>query len=223
MCGRYTITVDTDALSDRFGCIIIEKLGGPRYNMAPQQMAPVVTRSHGQNKIQLMKWGLVPFWAKESSIGSRMINARWETLQEKPAFKHLLRRKRCLVPADGYYEWQKVDKQKRPFRIVLPSSEVFALAGLWDEWMKPDGDILTSFTIITTEAAPSVSLLHERMPFIIPKSMEGQWLDDGISSKEDMAVLLAEFHPAQELVAYPVSTMVNLVNNDSPECIVLMK
>jgi len=219
MCGRYTITVDSDELSDRFGCIIVQKLGGPRYNMAPQQMAPVITRSHGQNETYLMKWGLVPFWAKESSIGSRLINARWETLHEKPAFKHLLRRKRCLVPADGYYEWQKVDKQRQPYRIVLPSHAVFGLAGLWDEWTGIDGEKLTSFSIITTNTAAGVSKLHDRMPFIIARDQEAEWLEEANIPGQEMAAWLSRFRPVDKLEAYPVSKIVNSVANDSPGCI----
>ncbi|MGE5390086.1 MAG: SOS response-associated peptidase [Deltaproteobacteria bacterium] len=224
MCGRYTITVDTDELSDRFGCIVIQKSVGPRYNMAPQQMAPIIINNRGRNEMHLMKWGLVPFWAKESSIGSRLINARWETLHEKPAFKHLLRCKRCLVPADGYYEWQKIGREKHPHRIILSSREVFGLAGLWDEWIGADGKKLTSFTIVTTDAAPAVSKLHERMPFILPPEMEGQWLGDTMNmTGRDIRDWLSAFRPVDDLVSYPVSGLVNSVVNDQAGCIVAVK
>lgn len=218
MCGRYTITVDSDELSDRFGCIVIQKLGGPRYNMAPQQLAPVITHTSGQKQLQLMKWGLVPFWAKESSIGSRLINARWETLQEKPAFKHLLRRKRCLVPADGYYEWQSSAMGKQPYRIVLPSCGLFGFAGLWDEWRGNDQEPLHTFTIITTDAAPGLSSIHLRMPFIIASGQEAHWLNPDLPGK-DISDFLSDFKPLADLTAYPVSRLVNSVTNDSPECI----
>lgn len=218
MCGRYTITVNSDELSDRFGCIIVQKLGGPRYNMAPQQIAPVITRINGRNELQLMKWGLVPFWAKESSIGSRLINARWETLHEKPAFKHLLRRKRCLVPADGYYEWQRENGQKRPYRIVLPSRKLFGFAGLWDEWSGGDEEPLRSFTIITADAAPNIRSIHQRMPFIITPEQEKEWLNPDLSGK-DINDFLSGFKPLDSLELYPVSKLVNSVSNDTPECI----
>ncbi len=224
MCGRYTITVDTDELSERFGCIVIQKSEGPRYNMAPQQMAPVVINNQGQNEMHLLKWGLVPFWAKESSIGSRLINARWETLLEKPAFKHLLRRKRCLIPADGYYEWQKLGGEKHPYRIIMSSREVFGLAGLWDEWIGADGEKLTTYTIITTDAAPAVSKLHARMPFILPPEKEEPWLDDTMNmTGQDIGGWLSTFSPVEDLIAYPVSRLVNSVANDKPDCIVAVE
>jgi len=220
MCGRYTITINTDELSDRFGCIVITKSEGPRYNVAPQQMAPVIIRNQDRNELQLMKWGLVPFWSKDSSIGSRMINARWETLHEKPAFKQLLRRRRCLVPADGYYEWEKIGRQKSPYRIILPSHGVFGLAGLWDEWRDTEGEKLTTFTIITTDAAPSVSQLHDRMPFIIREEQEREWLSDTPNlAGQGIAEWLSRFKPTTAMDVYPVSTLVNSVTNDNPQCI----
>jgi putative SOS response-associated peptidase YedK len=152
MCGRYTITVTVDELMALY---LAETTGGPfhtpRYNVAPMQKIPTIINDGQQNKIGEMRWGLVPVWAKDDKIGSKMINARAESVSEKPAFRTLLTRKRCLIPADGFYEWQKVGGDKQPFRIVLKDRGVFSFAGLYDTWTSPEGEKLSTCTIITTE------------------------------------------------------------------------
>ncbi len=219
MCGRYTLTIDTDELSDRFGCVIIQRLGGPRYNIAPQQKAQVIINNKGEVQMRRMQWGLVPSWAKDRSVGSKMINARCETLAGKTSFNKSLRKRRCLVPADGYYEWQKLGREKQPYRVVLPTRDMFCFAGIWDEWIADDGEVLQSFSIITTDAAPAVSKIHHRMPFIIEREHEHSWLCSGIINSQEVKEFMSGFKPVDTLQAYKVSKIVNSVKNDVAECI----
>ncbi|MGI6649474.1 MAG: SOS response-associated peptidase [Bacillota bacterium] len=219
MCGRFTLTAGPVAVAERFGCLTGQIEFSPRYNVAPTQSVPVVLKADGSNRLKMMQWGLVPYWAKDKSIGSRLINARLETVAEKPAFRSSLSRRRCLVPADGYYEWPKVGRSKLPMRIVLPSRELFALAGLWDVWQSPEGEQLFTFTILTTEPASSVRAIHNRMPVILPPENEQLWLSNAFNSPDAIAALLSHLKPVEELEAYRVSTLVNNPANDSPECI----
>ena len=219
MCGRFTLTAGPVAVAERFSCLTEQIEFPPRYNVAPTQSVPVVLKVDGSNRLKMMQWGLVPYWAKDKSIGSRLINARLETVAEKPAFKSLLSRQRCLVPADGYYEWQKVGRAKLPMRIVLPSRELFAFAGLWDAWQSPDGEQLFTFTILTTEPASSVRAIHNRMPVILPPENEQLWLSNAFNSPDAIASLLSRLKPVEKLEAYRVSPFVNNPVNDSPECI----
>jgi putative SOS response-associated peptidase YedK len=219
MCGRYTQTIDVETLQRRFGF----NSGGvtlePRYNLAPGQEAPVVI-GEGTRILKLMRWGLVPYWAKEASIGYKMINARAETLMQKPSFKKSFRERRCLVLADGFYEWRKL-KGKRtgvPMRFTLKSREPFAFAGLWDAWKKPDGDILLSFTIITTEANELLRPIHDRMPVILRPRDEDKWLDPDLKNVDHLIPLLLPY-PSDMMEGYEVSTLVNSPKNDVPECI----
>ncbi len=209
MCGRYTLAVEMDELAERFGCPAVELVMKPRYNVAPSQVMPVVVSSAGQRQLQLMQWGLVPFWAKDRSIGNKLINARLETIEEKPAFKAAYRRRRCLVPATGYYEWQQQEKWKQPFYIHRPEQKLFAFAGLWDEWAQPGEEILYSFTILTTEPVPAIAHLHNRMPYILPFNQESLWLQ-GQSPPYPVAI---------QLDAYEISTLVNRPINDLLDCI----
>ncbi|MFQ5542681.1 MAG: SOS response-associated peptidase, partial [Candidatus Binatia bacterium] len=176
MCGRYTQTASPENLLFRFGFDDHGITLRPRYNLAPGQDAPTVI-SDGTRVHRMMHWGLVPSWAKDASIGNRMINARAETLTEKRTFKALLGRKRCLVLADGFYEWQKRERGKLPMRFVLKDREPFAFAGLWDSWRRPDGNELQSFTIITTGANDLLRPVHGRMPVILDREGEGEWLN----------------------------------------------
>lgn len=214
MCGRYTLTVDIDEVSDRFGCLKVVPDYRPRYNAAPTDVMPVIVNNRGENRMEMMTWGLVPFWAKDSSIGSRLINARVETIQEKPAFKYSLKNKRCIIPADGYYEWQKNGRNKQPMRVILHSREIFGLAGLWDEWKRPDGEYLRTFTILTAEPAPAVAQIHNRMPFILQREQEDLWLYGSCDE-----TFLSQFKPLDRLEAYQVSSLVNSPKNDRLECI----
>lgn len=220
MCGRYTLTFIFEGLAEVFNAIIDNlQVIPPRYNVAPTQIMPVITRQQGINQIQAMRWGLVPSWAKDINIGSKMINARLETVSEKPAYKSALYSRRCLVPADGYYEWQPGagNKPKQPYRIVAPERQVFAFAGLWEVWPSPAG-LLQSFTILTTEAQTRVADIHDRMPLILPKRQEDYWLD-GPARGQAIADFLAELKPENNLYAYPVSSLVNSPANDSIDCI----
>jgi len=217
MCGRYTQTTAPENLIFRFG---YEDQGitlTPRYNLAPGQDAPVIV-NEGSKTLRLMHWGLVPSWAKDPSIGNKMINARGETIAEKASFKRLLGKRRCLVLADGFYEWHKLKKGKIPMRIVLKSREPFSFAGLWDIWRKPDGDKLQSFTIITTEASDLLRPIHHRMPVILSKEDEEKWLDLELKEPAEVTSLLKPY-PSNTMEAYVVSTVVNNPRNDRPECI----
>ena len=217
MCGRYTNTGEIRDIRIQFNLDEIFSLF-PRYNIAPGQNAPVIVNADGVRKLAMMRWGLVPSWAKDPSIGNRMINARAETVAQKPAFKRLLGKRRCLVLADGFYEWRREGKRKFPMRIVLKDTRPFAFAGLWDAWKRAEGDELHSFTIITTEANELLRPIHDRMPVILDGESGAKWLDPELTEPRLLTVLLLPL--ASELMeAYEVSTMVNSPANDRPECI----
>ena len=189
----------------------------PRYNIAPAQPVDVVTES-SPRVLERMRWGLVPSWAKDPSIGSRMINARAETLVEKPSFRFALTRRRCLVPADGFYEWKKQGKTKQPLHIRRKDGEIFAFAGLWDEWTSPGGSPLHSCTIITVEPNALMAAIHNRMPAILRREDEAAWPNAPGATAPELLSLLAPY-PDEELEAYTVSTTVNSVAHDSPDCV----
>ncbi len=219
MCGRFTNTVSIKKLSERFGFPVPKGNFPPRFNIAPGQEVPVVVATPQKN-LELMKWGLVPSWAKEEKIGYKMINARAETLNEKPSFKRAFQTRRCLVLADGFFEWKIMPrtKTKIPMRIVLLNREPFAFAGLWETWKKPQGSPLHSFTIVTTQANEKLKTIHDRMPVILHRDDEPTWLDPENSDVEELQSLLRPYD-SDEVEAYPVSTRVNSPKNDSPECI----
>ena len=215
MCGRFTLTLGAREVALRFSCESGLTMFQPRYNAAPGQMLPVII----DKQIKLMRWGLIPSWANNPSIGNKMINARSETVAEKPSFKNLFRSRRCIIPADGYYEWQKVGKLKIPMRIVLKSRDIFGLAGLWDLWQNPNGDPLYTFTILTTEPVNSVQDIHNRMPIILQPDNEQFWLNSTINSPADTDFLRSLLKPVEELESYRVSTLVNTPSNETSECI----
>ncbi len=165
-----------------------------------------------------MRWGLIPLWAKDMSIGSRMINARAETIAEKPSFRNALRRRRCLVLADGFYEWQRVGKSKKPMRIVMRSGEPFAFAGLWETWRDPEGTVIPSCTIITTTPNELLKPIHNRMPVILPRDIEDFWLDESVDDPAALTSVLTPY-PDDEMEVYEVSSLVNSVANKGPEVI----
>ena len=211
MCGRYSLTTPIEALRGLFGFDELPNLE-PRYNIAPtQEVAVVRSDDAGAGRtLTRMRWGLIPSWAKEASIGSRMINARAETVAEKPAFRAAFRHRRCLIPADGFYEWKKVGKDgKQPWRVGLDGGAPFAFAGLWEAWLSPDGDEIETCTIVTTEAAPAIAVIHPRMPVILDPAAYTVWL--GGEPKEAGAAL-GPYRSA--LAAHPVSDRVNNVRND---------
>lgn len=217
MCGRYSNTAKLDAMQMRFDFDTEETDFVPRYNIAPTQYAPVLLLDdNGHKKMEMMRWGLIPHWAKDASIGNRMINARGESLQEKPVFKSPFKKNRCLVLADGFYEWQKTGKTKQPMRVTLKSRQLFAMAGLWARWKGPDGKEIKSFTIITTEPNALMKKIHDRMPVIIPPDLEDAWLKG--EDLDQLQGMLAPY-PAKELAAYEVSTIVNSPKNDMEDCI----
>ncbi len=210
MCGRLSIATGSDILRVRFNVEMTEDLQ-PRYNAAPTQYLPVIL-NHEPRTINLCRWGLIPYWAKEQKIGSRLINARAETLLEKPSFRNAFKKQRCLVLADGFYEWKRVSDIKRPYRITMRNNEPFAMAGIWDVWTTPDGEELRSFSIITTEPNDLIKDLHNRMPAILKKENEDRWLQDIDSSA---AQEMLEPYPGDDLLAYPVSSLVNSPRNDT--------
>jgi len=208
MCGRYSQSSDSKTLQKRFSLKAAPAELRPRYNLAPGQMAPVIAYKNG-NRMGFFKWGLTPKWAKDPSMGFRMINARAETIAEKPAYKKPFQSQRCLVPADGFYEWKKSGtKGKTPYRFTLSDQGVFAFAGLWDN---------STFTIVTTKANELVSPVHDRMPVILPKSLEAAWLDPK-ATPEKLHALLTPFE-ASAMWATEVSTRVNSAQNDDLACL----
>ncbi len=227
MCGRFTLSLDPEELRQAFPWLKIEHPEDltnqkllPRYNIAPTQKAGVVTND-GHKKLEFFQWGLIPSWAKEAEIGSRLINARGETLAEKPAFRGAYRRRRCLVLADGFYEWKQEagSSQKTPMYIHMASEQPFAFAGLWDIWKaSQEKEEIFSFTIITTSPNALMMGIHQRMPVILLPEMYDAWLHPGDRSPQDLNPLLAAY-PSGEMEAYPVSRMVNSPNNDRPECL----
>jgi putative SOS response-associated peptidase YedK len=206
MCGRFTFR-PTEAFYERFE--IGNRLDslGPRYNIAPGQMVPVII-SQTPNQVVLMRWGLIPHWAKDAKAAYKMINARVETLTQRPAFRGLLSHHRCLVPASGFYEWKEEGKEKTPYYIHPRREEFFAFAGLYDVWTKPAGEELYTFTIITTDADAFMARLHHRMPVILPKVLEDAWLDPQITEAQEVLDLLSR-STGLDLDAYPVTRMVN--------------
>lgn len=224
MCGRYTQHHDTAQVAERFGAGETLFDSGPRYNVAPTQTVPVVVAREstsapdaGVRVVDGFDWGLVPFWAKDASIGSKMINARSETVAEKPAFKHAFTRRRCILPSDGFYEWDKAGGTKQPYHFRRRDGELFGFAGLWERWKKEDGSELYTCTILTTEANQTVGPIHDRMPVILrtPED-ENLWLDAETHDSEMLLSLLRPY-PEEWMEAVPVSKRVNRPVVDEPE------
>jgi len=217
MCGRYTISTPLDNLVDAFEVEPPDFEFQPRYNVAPTQMAPVVAQDSRGRRMGLLRWGLVPSWADDPSLGSRLINARSETVEEKPAFRSAFRKRRCLVLADGFYEWKKAGEGKTPYWIHAPEKEPMAFAGLWERWEPREGAPLFSFTILTRDAAPEIAGIHPRMPVVLPKEERDTWLapEAGTEALQD----LLSRHRPPALTAHPVSTRVNVPGNDDPSLI----
>jgi putative SOS response-associated peptidase YedK len=219
MCGRFTLTITPEQLQEAIPGLITPAGMAPRYNIAPSQPVAVVPND-GQNRLDFYVWGLIPSWAKDPSIGSRMINARGETLVEKPSFRSAFRRRRCLIPADGFYEWRQNPggKGKTPIYIKLKSGEPFAFAGLWENWNSPDGSNILSCTIITTTPNPLMEPIHNRMPVILPREAYDRWLEPGEVNPAQLQDLIRPY-PAEAMTAYAVSTLVNRPENDLAACI----
>ncbi|RAV00569.1 SOS response-associated peptidase [Paenibacillus sp. YN15] len=219
MCGRYTLIVTWEELMEMFGIedAMDYPLILPRFNMAPTQMGPVIISHGGRNRMGQLRWGLIPAWAKDEKIGFQTINAKAESLRDKPAFRTPFQRKRCLIPADGYYEWQQQGSVKQPYRIVVKDCPVFAFAGLYDTWLSPDGKKISTYTIITTAANSLTEKLHPRMPVILPREHQKDWLDSS-ASPADLTSLLVPYDSSR-MDLYPVSPAVGNVRNEGPELI----
>lgn len=218
MCGRYTLWVQLGDLLKAFPDFKFPESMPERYNIAPSQQVAVVPND-GQQQVQFFRWGLVPSWAKDPTIGDRMINARSETAAEKPAFRAAYQRRRCLILADGFYEWRAEpgSRTKTPMYVRMASGAPFAFAGLWELW-RPDDTPLYSCTILTTTPNDLLAPIHNRMPVILPSAAYDRWLDPAEQRPGAFQDLLAPY-PAEEMVAYPVSRYVNSPSNDSPACI----
>jgi putative SOS response-associated peptidase YedK len=219
MCGRFSLTADVNAVQEKFPWVNVPPELTPRYNIAPTQPVAVVVND-GKNQLDYFTWGLIPSWAKDPAMGSRMINARAETLAEKPAYRAAFRRRRCLILADGFYEWkQQADtKTKVPTYFRLVDGTPFAFGGLWEIWNSPDGSAIHSCTIITTEPNDLVATVHDRMPFILTEAAIPEWLETGEGDPKSLVKLIKSY-PASEMQAYPVSTLVNSPENDVPAVI----
>ncbi len=220
MCGRFTLRTPAHTLAKAFGVPELPNLR-PRYNVAPTQDVPAVRRAGdgAARELAMRRWGLIPSWAREPGIGSRMINARAETVAEKPSFRSAFRRRRCLVPADGFYEWQKTPGgAKQPFHIHLEDDAPFAIAGLWERWQPPDGEAIESCTLITTGANELLRPIHDRMPVILAPADYDAWLDPEPAPAEELKALLRPY-PADEMTATAVGRQVNDARNDEPGCV----
>lgn len=218
MCGRFTLHSSGEVVAEAFDLPVVPPLQ-PRFNITPSLSVAVVRTGTGQGGRELvfLRWGLIPAWADDPSIGNRMANARSETVATKPSFRQAFRSRRCLIVSDGFYEWQKVDGRKQPYHIRLPDERPFGLAGLWERWDKGDNPV-ESCTILTTEANELMQPIHERMPVILPPEQYDFWLDPCSSDTERLAKLLRPY-PSEQMVAYKVSTLVNNPRNDLAKCI----
>lgn len=221
MCGRYTLRVSPAELAEIFA-VLNSIEWEPRFNIAPTQMVPTVrpVLEGSGRELALVKWGLLPHWADDPKIAAGLINARAESVATKPAFRSALRTKRCLVPADGFYEWQVVpgQKAKQPFLITVKDQPVFAFAGLWEHWTSPEGQRLDTCTIITTDANEIMRPVHDRMPVILDRDDYDCWLDRQREDPQDVLPLLKPF-PAERMQLTPVGTLVNSTRNDRPELV----
>lgn len=213
MCGRYTLKTPLNVLTERFDIEEAPSSIIPSYNIAPTQHVATVLSENGKRKLEMLHWGLIPSWADDPEIGNRMINARAETVAEKPSYRKAFKKSRCLILADGFYEWQKTDSGKQPFHIRMQDGAPFAFAGLWEIWDKGDG--LRSCTIITTDANDLVGEVHNRMPVILHPEDYAMWLDPDFDEREPLTTLLKPF-PAEAMETYMVSRRVNKPSNNEP-------
>ena len=214
MCSRYFLDADGNVIAYTFQVPVHERIR-KRFNIAPTQPAPVIrVDQEGVREVALLRWGLVPFWAKDPAVGTKMINARAEGLETKPAFRAAMRERRCLVPATGFFEWKGAPGHKQPFAITLPDRPLFAFAGLWETWKPREGETVETFTIVTTDANDSVAQIHDRMPVILPRDSEVAWLQ---GEPLEACRLLTPYSGPVNLRA--VSRVVSSVKNDVPECL----
>ncbi|HNZ31940.1 MAG TPA: SOS response-associated peptidase [Smithellaceae bacterium] len=205
MCGRFVLLTDLTIIAESFNIQNIACEHKPGDNISPGQQIIAVLRKNSQNTLVNLRWGLIPAWAKNPSIGNKMFNARAETIAEKPSFKNAFQKRRCLIPADGFYEWQKLEKMKKPFRFSLKSGKPFGFAGLYETWLSPEKEPIHTCTIITTEPNELMQTVHDRMPVIVRKELEGFWIDpDNHNQKELLGVL--QPYPSEEMMMSPVES-----------------
>ena len=213
MCGRYAITTAPEAIRALFGYLEQPNFP-PRYNIAPTQPVPIVRMAEGKRQLALVRWGLIPAWVKDPRAFSLVINGRGESVLDKPAFRNAMKYRRCLFPADGFYEWKREGERKRPYFVRLKSGQPMAFAGLWESWMGPNGEEQETAAIVTTTASRSIAHIHDRMPVIVPPEAFDFWLDP----KVDAEMATALIQPAKDALieAYEVSSAVNRTANDAP-------
>jgi putative SOS response-associated peptidase YedK len=218
MCGRYRLSRRKQVVEEHFDTVSGEEEWTPRYNIAPTQPVPVIRQNPERHRreISLMRWGLIPSWATDASIGNKTINARSETIETTPSFRDPFRSQRCLIPADGFYEWKRQGKTKQPYCFEVTDGTVFAFAGLWDRWTDPQGKLIESCTILTTSANPLLADLHDRMPVILRPDDYDSWLDINPWNPRSRLQLLTPWTGLMR--RYPVSARVNQVQNDDAEC-----
>lgn len=219
MCGRFTQQRPVAEVAELFGAEPLADDPGARFNIAPTQDAMIVVERNGDRRVVSYRWGLIPSWSETPSAGSRMFNARAETLRTNSAFRYALRRRRCLVPVDGFFEWRRAGRRREPFLVRREDRTPFALAGLWAGWHDPEtGAVTRSFTIVTTRPSGPVAALHDRMPLVLPPEVWSSWLDTNATTQEELDAILAADNPADfELVAIP--PLVNDVRNEGPELV----
>jgi putative SOS response-associated peptidase YedK len=218
MCGRFTLTTKAEILADWFHVANVAALA-PRYNIPPSaQVLAVRQLPDNERELVALRWGLIPHWAKDPSVGNRLANARAESAAEKPSFRESFRRRRCLIPADGFYEWKRAAGRKEPYYIRLRDGHPIGFAGLWDRWRNPDGEPIESCTVLTTDANELVRALHDRMPVIVDPKDYAAWLDPNLQEPGSLQHMLRPFR-ADQMIAFPVSRRVNDPRNEAPDCI----
>jgi putative SOS response-associated peptidase YedK len=220
MCGRSSLTKTERELEERFKSTFysedLERYNPiPNFNVAPSHRMPIIT-NQDPGHFRPLRWGLIPFWAKDPKIGYKMINARIETIQEK-TFRTALDKRRCLIPMDGYYEWKTIGKQKKPYRIVVQGGQLFAMAGLWEKWRSPAGEWIESYTIITQAASEKLATIHDRMPAILLPDQEKLWIDPSLSSSDALSLIIP--YPDDGIDSYPVSDRVGKVTENDADLI----
>jgi len=221
MCGRFVQNSPLQIIQQIFNTdkVLFEVI--PNYNVAPTQKILAIINQDNENKLEKLHWGLVPFWANDISMGSRMINARAETVSQKPGFRNAFRKRRCVIPADGFYEWKGEKGHKQPYYITVPSGKPFAFAGLWETWVDKENDeesVYKSCTIITTAASEPLSSIHHRMPAILDPEFHEKWLNEKIQNPKNLEIILRD-GLIYDMIYYPVSKSVNSVKNNDPNCI----
>lgn len=214
MCGRFQLSVKGKQISERFNVEVFDEFYKPNYNCAPSQKLPVITNSE-PHKLGYFKWGLIPFWAKDPKIGNKLINTRAETILDKPSFKNAFKKRRCLIPANGFYEWKK-DANKTPYRIFLKRETLFSMAGIWETWKDAEGRAIHSFSIITTQPNALMKQIHNRMPVILDQHNEEDWLNE---TDEKMLQKLLKPYKPDKMDAFPIASLVNSPVNNTADII----